>query len=191
MGGHLLLRALAEHRVKPDAAILVAPMLGFTAPYPDWLGQKVAQLMTHIGDPARAAWRVSEKPGSPLDQRRMLLTHDADRYDDEVWWHEHAPETLLGPASWRWVEAAYNSFLKLAQPGVLEAVTTPILILAASRDRLVSIKAIRRDAARLPGARLHVYGPEAAHEILRESDSVRDDALARIDAFLNEVPGPE
>ena len=29
MGGHLLLRALAEQRITPDRAVLIAPMLGF------------------------------------------------------------------------------------------------------------------------------------------------------------------
>lgn len=189
MGGHLLLRALAEKRIAPDAAVLVAPMLGFTTPYPDWLGQKVGAMMGRVGDPARAAWKISEKPGSPLKMRQMLLTHDADRYADEHWWRVAVPETALGPGSWRWVERAYTSFLGLARPGVLEGVTTPLLILAASADKLVSSKATVRDAARLPNATLHVYGPEAAHELLREADAVRNDALARIDAFLDGVTG--
>lgn len=187
MGGHLLLRALAEQRVAPDAAILVAPMLGFLAPYPDWLGEKVAGLMCRIGDPARPAWKISEKPGSPLAARRQLLTHDAARYDDEQWWHEAVPETLLGPGSWGWVRAAYTSFLKMAQPGVLESVNAPVLMLVARHDGLVSSKAAIRDAARLPDCTLHVYGREAAHELLREADGVRNDALARIDAFLDRV----
>lgn len=185
MGGHLLLRALAERRIAPDAAVLVAPMLGFTAPYPDWFGQKVAAVMCRIGDPARAAWKISEKPGSPLRMRQMLLTHDADRYADEHWWRVAVPENALGPGSWRWVERAYSSFLSLARPAVLEAVGTPLLILAAQTDKLVASKASIRDAARLPNATLHVYGPEAAHELLREADPVRDDALARIDAFFD------
>lgn len=185
MGGHLVLRALAEGRIAPDAAVLIAPMLGFTAPYPDWLGQKVGSIMCSIGDPMRAAWKVSEKPGSPMKLRQLLLTHDEQRYADEQWWHEAVPETLLGPASWRWVERAYASFRKMAAPGTLEAVKTPLLILAASADKLVATKATVRDAARLPAATLHVYGPEAAHELLREADPVRNDALARIDAFLD------
>lgn len=191
MGGHLVLRALAEHRIAPNAAILVAPMLGFLAPYPDWLGEKVAGLMCRIGDPARPAWKISEKPGSPLAARRQLLTHDAARYDDEQWWHEAAPETLLGPGSWGWVRAAYRSFLEMVQPGVVEGVTTPVLMLVARHDGLVSSKAAMRDAARLPDCTLHVYGREAAHELLREADGVRNDALARIDAFMDRtVPQP-
>ncbi len=185
MGGHLLLRALAEGRVSPDAAVLVAPMLGFTAPYPNRVGVWIAKLMMAIGNPQRPAWRISEKPGTRIEARSKLLTHDARRYADEDYWHSAMPETLLGPGSWRWVEQAYRSFMVMGRPGVLERVRTPILILAAAKDKLVSIRAIRAAAARLLHAELHVYGPEAAHEILRELDAVRDDALARIDAFLD------
>lgn len=187
MGGHLLLRALVEQRIAPDAAVLSAPMLGFTAPYPDQLGLFIARLMNRIGKPERAAWGASEKPGSPLRFRQMLLTHDDGRYADELWWKAERPEVALGPASWRWIEEAYASFIALSVPGLLEQVKTPVLVLAASADKLVSAKSTQRLAPRLPQGTLHVYGPEAAHELLREADPVRNDALARIDAFLEEA----
>lgn len=187
MGGHLLLRALAEARICVDAAVLVAPMLGFTAPYPNGIGLAVARLMCTIGRPERAAWKVSEKPGSPMPLRQNLLTHDPDRYADELWWQDHDPMLKLGPASWRWVREAYASFLHLAQPGLLETVTQPLLILSASADKLVSARATAQAAQRIASARLHAYGAEAAHELLREADAVRTDALDRIDAFLRDV----
>ena len=37
MGGHLILRALAEGAITPDAAVLIAPMLGLHAPF-GWAG---------------------------------------------------------------------------------------------------------------------------------------------------------
>jgi lysophospholipase len=186
MGGHLVLRALAEQRIAPDAAVLSAPMLGFNAPYPDWLGHKVASLMCRMRGSATAAWKESEKPGANMAMRKMLLTHDANRYQDELWWHARNPVTKLGPASWGWVRAAYASFLGLAGAGRLEAITTPMLILSASRDALVSAKAIRRDAARLHSAHFHEYGDGVAHEVLREADPTRADVLRRIDDFLKE-----
>lgn len=185
MGGHLLLRGLAEQRIAPDAAVLVAPMLGFTAPYPDRFGLIIARLMNHVGKPDRPAWNVSEKPGSPLRLRQKLLTHDDQRYDDEVWWKTTRPDIALGPASWRWVEQAYASFVAMARPGFIEGITTPVLVLAASQDKLVSASATRRVAARLTNGSLHVYGADAAHELLREADTVRSDVLARIAAFFD------
>jgi lysophospholipase len=63
----------------------------------------------------------------------------------------------------------------------------PVLLLAAAHDRLVSLPAIRRAAARLPKSELVVFGPEARHELLRECDAVRDKALAMIDRFLDRL----
>ncbi|MFM6854900.1 MAG: alpha/beta hydrolase [Sphingopyxis sp.] len=189
MGGHLLLRALAERAVAPDAAVLVAPMLGFAGDIPLAIGHFVARLMCRIGPAQRPAWSSSEKPGSPARLRQYLLTHDDGRYADEQWWHAHAPQTVMGPASWRWVDAAYRSLRQQNRPGMLEHVAVPVLILSATRDQLVSARAIRRAAARLPHATLHEYGADASHELLREVDNVRDDALARIGAFLREATG--
>ncbi len=184
MGGHLLLRALAERVVACDRAVLIAPMLGFIAPYPDRLGVAIAAVMCRLGKPTRAGWRENERPGYGAVLRQRLLTRDDRRYADELWWHAKDPTLALGPGSWGWIAASYRSFVGLGRPGRLEAVDTPVLILGAEGDRLVSPQAIRRAAARLPAATLHLYGGGSAHEILRERDDVRTDALARITAHL-------
>lgn len=185
MGGHLVLRALAEKVVDPDAAILSAPMLGIRAGgVPSWIGHAYAKLMTRIGDPKRAAWKVSEKPGTPAALRHKLLTHDKARYDDEPGWWDVRPELKMGPASWGWVERALDSTRRLERPGVLETIETPILILATTADQLVDTKRIIVDAERLPDAQLKLFGDEAAHELLREADLVRDQVIDAINQFL-------
>lgn len=186
MGGHLTLRALAEKRVAPDAAVLVAPMLGLkSAPFGPRLGARIARLMCRIGDPRRSAWKSNERPGVPDRGRQGLLTHDPARYEDELWWKSEKPEIALGPPSWGWVAEAYRSTLALERPGTLEAVTTPILLLAAAKDRLIDSAAIERAARRLPDVRFRMWGDESAHEILREADLVRNAALDEIDRFLD------
>lgn len=187
MGGHLLLRALVENSVRADALVMVAPMFGLNAgPLPPWLGARIARLMCRIGDPARPAWSEGDKPLEGAGVRQARLTHSIARYADEVWWRRTHPEIALGPPSWRWLEQAYRSTAMVARSPRLSAVHIPTLILATRADRLVSPAAIRAIAARLPDARLHFYGGEAAHEILREEDAVRNDALSRIDGFLDE-----
>ena len=192
MGGHLVLRAaadgaLAQSGKDPDAIVLSAPMLGFVSAIPQGIQHLVARIMCRIGDPARMAWPVSEKPGSPLDQRAALLTHDSGRYADEGWWRETRPELEIGPASWRWVERGAASIEHLRAPGVLEAVTVPVLLLAARYDALVAWPAIQQAAARLPAAELAAWGPEARHELLREVDGVRDEVLGVMDRVLGRV----
>jgi len=186
MGGHLALRALVEGVVDPAAAVLSAPMLGLGSQrLPTGLLHCFATIMARLGDPARPAWKWSEKPGQMPAARVALLTHDPDRYADEQWWRDHRPELVMGPGSWGWVERALASMRLLNRPGVLEAVKTPILLLGTSIDRLVDWRAIERAARRLPNAELVAFGSEAHHEILREVDPVRDRAMDAIDRFLS------
>ena len=186
MGGHIVMRALIERRVDPDAAVLSAPMLGMAGPpLPLGVLHSVAGMMTRIGDPLRQAWKWSEKPGELPIGRKTLLTHDEDRYSDEQWWREHRPELVMGPASWRWVERAYASWKILEAPGAMEAVTIPVLIVSTSADKLVSHAANVRAAQRLPKGEIMALGEEAAHEVLREVDAVRAPIIRKIAEFLD------
>jgi lysophospholipase len=186
MGGHLALRAVAEGRIRPDALVLIAPMLGMAGPpLPLPVLHGVAGIMKRIGDPARPAWKWSEKPGELPAARVDLLTHDPDRYADELWWREQRPELVMGPGSWGWVERAYASSRSLFAAGVLEHITTPTLMLATTADRLVKFPAVERACARMPHCELVRFGDEAWHEILREVDAVRNRAMSEITRFLD------
>ncbi len=185
MGGQLALRAAAEGVADPDALVLVAPMLGFAGPpLAPWMWHAAARGMAALGPASRPAWKMGEKPGQPAGARQAILTHDASRYEDELFWREERPQLRLGAPSWGWVERAAESMRRTARADMLARVAVPVLIVSTRADRLVSARAIRRAVRLLPDARLLEFGSEAAHEILRESDSVRDRALARIDAFL-------
>lgn len=187
MGGHIVLRALIERRIAPDAVVLVAPMLGLrSTPFSQRMAAWIARLMTRIGRPERPAWKANERPTLPGASRQKFLTHSIERYDDELWWKEQRPELILGPPSWQWLAAAYRSTLDSFAPGRLESVNVPILLLCAEDDQLVSPPATIEAASRLPDARLIRFGAESAHEILREADPVRERALGEIDRFLEE-----
>ena len=187
MGGHLALRGVVDGKVAPDALVLSAPMLGFTGPLPPLVGHAVARIMKLVGDPARPAWKWSEKPGEVPLSRQALLTHDDERYKDELWWREKRPELVMGPGSWGWVERAYQSMRGLFEPGKLERVSIPVILVGTSNDKLVAMGAIEEAGRRLTNAELVRFGKEARHEILREVDQVRDRAMQAIDAFLAKV----
>lgn len=188
MGGHIVMRALVEHRIAPDAVALSAPMLGMKGP-PLPLGflHNAVKMMRAMGDPERHAWKVSEKPGQKPYMRAGLLTHDEERYEDELWWREERPFVEMGPASWHWVERAYASWRLLEEPGGMEQVETPVLIFSTTSDKLVSHFANVNAIERLPNGEMLEFGEEAHHEILREVDEVRGRAMDGIAEFLNRV----
>ncbi|GAA4051735.1 alpha/beta hydrolase [Parerythrobacter jejuensis] len=192
MGGHLALRAVEEGRIDPDAVALSAPMLGFFGQIlPGAIMHGAARLMANLGDPRRPAWKWSEKPGEMPAGRLRLLTHHDERYADELWWREKRPELVMGPGSWRWVERAYASMRGLFEPGKLESVETPFLLVGTTNDKLVDMGAIQEAAKRLPHGELLEFGKEAHHEILREVDPVRDRAMQGIQEFLDRVAPAE
>ncbi len=184
MGGHLVLRAITEGRIGPDAAVLVAPMLGLRSPIGARAGEALARIMARVGDPMRAAWKGHERPG--LLDRQRLLTADAARYADEGWWYGEQPDLQLGPPSWAWLVEAFASTRKQRSDPRLATITTPLLMLVAAADALVDPGATQAVVARIPGATMLQFGRESAHEILREADAVRDRALQAIDSFLDE-----
>ncbi|MEP0191642.1 MAG: alpha/beta hydrolase [Erythrobacter sp.] len=188
MGGHLVMRSLVESRIAPDAVALSAPMLGMNGPpLPLPFLHNVAKMMRGLGDPERQAWKVSEKPGEKPYMRATLLTHDVERYEDELWWRKKRPEVEMGPASWHWVERAYASWRVLEEPGGMERVEVPVLIFSTTTDKLVSHPANVSAVQRLPNGELLEFGEEAHHEILRETDEVRGRAMASIADFLDRV----
>lgn len=182
MGGHLVLRALVEGAIRPDAAVLVAPMLGVRSVF-GRLSERFARLLAGLGNPMRPAWKGNEKPYT-TETRANLLTHDPERYADELWWQAQNPAILTGPPSWRWLVEAFRSMRELeARP--IESMRVPLLMLVAEADGLVDPRVALRIAPRLPDAQVVRFGKESAHEILREADPVRDRALDAIARFLD------
>lgn len=192
MGGHLVLRALLEGRVKPDAAILSAPMLlPRKGGLPFWVSHWLARLMARLGPEDRHAWKVSEKPLEALAMRRNLITHDVERYADEGWWLDQRPELRGGPPSWRWVERAFASARIFSDRAALQQMTVPTLILATRADQLVDAGTIEAVAAAMPHTDLYWFGDDARHELFREVDAIRQDVLAHSFRFLDDVaPAP-
>lgn len=184
MGGHLLLRALIDKRPALDAAVLIAPMLQVNSyPMPAWLAPQIAEFMCQIGWANERVWKPPPG-GMPWGSTRQRnLTSCRERYEDELHWWAAQPGFDIGSPNWGWLCEAFHSSAAFFTAEKLATVTLPVLIVAAERDRLVSAEAIRRIAGQLPDARIE-WVNDAAHEILRESDTIRRDALDRIEAFL-------
>lgn len=186
MGGHIVLRQLVEQRPTIDGVVLSAPMLEMSGrPLGQRFGRLLARLCVRIGWADQHAWQENERPSLPGSSRQRLLTHSAERYEDEMSWREKLPDLRIGPPSWQWVAAAFASSARLFAPGLLEGFATPVLLIGAAQDRLVNPEAIRRAAARLPNSEL-IMDRDALHEVFREADEIRGPIIEAIRRFLDE-----
>ena len=113
----------------------------------------------------------------------QLVTSDPVRFQrSQDFLAAHPTLRLAGP-SWGWLEAAYRSMAEVTAPGYAEAITTPMLICGAGKDRIVDTNATRAFAARLPNGR-YVEFEDSEHEILMENDSIRARFWAEFDGFV-------
>ena len=189
MGGHLLLRTVIDRKPKLDAVILTAPMLEVNSkPIPIGIAPDIADTMYWLGFGNMPMWKTPPAMLEPGGRRNRNLTASPERYSDELHWWGLEPAYNTGPPTFGWMRAAFRSRAATFTPEKLRQVGLPILIIGAEKDRLVSAAAIREAAALLPNVELMMM-PDAAHEILRDCDAVRDRALARIDAFLAGLGG--
>lgn len=185
MGGHLMLRVLVAGQAKIDAAVLVAPMIEVNSGIvPPRLARAIASAATRLGLGARPLWGAPLARAPAGSKRQRALTGCVQRYEDELYWWDMEKDHAPTAPTFGWLHEAYSS-ARHFRPEALARVNVPVLLIGADRDELVSAAAIRRAAGLMPMAELVMF-PDCAHEILRERDAVRAEAMARIDRFLAE-----
>jgi lysophospholipase len=183
MGAHILLRAMHDRPKQFSAAALSAPMLqALTRGYPPRLARLMCRAQNFTGRQAQWVMGMQERDPLKMTFLDQLVTSDPRRFErTQTFLREHPGLRLAGP-TWGWLEAAYHSMDLVMSPGYPEAITTPTLIVSAGRDRIVDTNATREFARRLPHGRYEEI-VEAEHEILMETDAIRDRFWTAFDEF--------
>ena len=189
MGGHIVLRHRAEHGTAgspyfAEGIVLSAPMVDIMmTPAERALGAVLTVAATSVGLRNRYApvWSAFPPPydGNPL-------TRDRARYERMERLMRETPTLAIGWPTVGWLAATRRSVAILRSRGYPERIGTPVLMVSAAADRVVSNAAQARLSARMPDCRLETI-PESRHEPLMETDDVRARFFALLDAFVDEV----
>jgi len=184
MGGHVVLRALLSGLVKVDRAIVTAPMIDL--PMNKVVSAAVAVLcsaacMAGLGtryaigfgdsDPARGTF-----DGNPLtrDRDRFAAIHSATAA---------TPGAEMGGPTFGWLNAALNSIGVLRTLSSSTPAQCPILLCTALEDVVVSVEAQHAFSEAQPSC-TQIRFENAAHEILQETDAIRDRFWKSFDRFI-------
>ena len=188
MGGALLLLALVKGETRLSAGFLTAPMLGIsTAPWPPWLTRGIVAATGLIGLKDAYALPVYDPLADHFDIDR--LTHDRARYDRYKAQLLACPDLAIGAVTWGWLDFALKASLAIAAPGALERIGLPVSIVAAGEEKLVLNAAARIASRRLPkGAYTEIAG--AYHELLMETDPVREEVWTAFDSLIQPIISP-
>jgi lysophospholipase len=133
------------------------------------------------------AWVMGMAARDPLKLRfeDNLVTSDRRRWSDAQALVARNPELRLAGPTWGWLKAANESMARVLSPGYAEAITTPVLVCGAGKDRIVLTPVEAAFAKRLPHGQ-YIAFEDSEHEILMENDSIRARFWQAFDAFVAE-----
>ncbi|MBM3644623.1 MAG: alpha/beta hydrolase [Alphaproteobacteria bacterium] len=171
MGGHVLLRSLAERgSTWLTGGLLAAPM---TALKREAILRTILLLMPPVAA-VDQRYLYGTGPFRVIGREFAInrVTHDERRYRFTDVWYGAEPRLLLGGPSIGWVRQAIRSVDKQNRPGLLETIVPPLTLLSAGQDRLVDSASHAPVAARLSAGELERFD-DARHEIMMETDAIR------------------
>jgi lysophospholipase len=186
MGGNILLRNASLSGSWFSRMVLSAPMIAISRQKlgaPPVVSRLYAEALAGIGLGSKYARGGRDQPLEFDPFEGNPLTSDRERYQRNRLVLEAAPALGLGSPTVAWLRAALRSVAKLTTPDYPLKVEVPLLLFAAGMDSIVSSRAIEEFALRLKVG-THVMFPQARHEILQETDEIRQRFWAAFDAYL-------
>lgn len=179
MGGNILASALIDHPMLFDRVAFMAPMFDVrTDPFPEWLAYGVVWSQEALGLGVRKPPLASEFSENEVNnvttspQRRKVFFEQRLKFRD----------VLTGPVTASFGRAALEAAWFVQSRAA--DMKTPYLLFQAGSDQLVDLKGQDDFCAASQLYCNKVVYADAQHEILMEKDSIRTDALKKIDAFF-------
>jgi len=189
MGAHVVLRFLHENPRRFACGVLVAPMLALnTGRYSPRVTKSAAAVFSLWQPSTRLVFGVEDRDPLDLPFERNFVTSDRARFERTRAQLKAQPFLRVYGPTFGWLNAAFRSIRQLTRRGFPEAITTPLLVVGAGRDRVGKTEAIRDYVKRLAHVR-YVEIENAEHEILMETDRIRSRFWTEFDAFLEERLG--
>lgn len=173
MGGHIALRLIHDHPTVAEKVVLSSPMIeifnfsvirritGFVAEFAVKAGMGHAYIpCAHRYNPDKEKFEGNRLTSDP---KRFMATRKEIMNNRKL---------TSGGVTYRWLWASFQSIDIVNHPGYAENIKTPVLMISAGSDRVVSIKAQKRFSARLSDCRF-IEIKDARHEVLMETDAIR------------------
>jgi lysophospholipase len=169
-----------------DAIVLSSPMMEIdTAPYPEFIAYALVSIRVALDQGGEyAPDRHGYDPHLPFEGNDV--THSRARFEMNKAMIARRPESALGGPTNRWVMEAMRAG-RIARREARRLVV-PTLLLQAGEDEVVQSGGQDDLCREAPRCRKIVLAG-ASHEILMETDRIRDPAFAEIRSFLRSQSG--
>jgi lysophospholipase len=188
MGGCLVASTAAKNTNLFDAIILCAPMLSLQMPT---LVKKLIHIfgfITKVGLEEKAVAKPEwskDKGWRESSFRENQVTSDQTRYERTLRLIREHEELAIGGLTIGWVYGALKRTKEMSSPGWIKKIKPPLLLLNANKDKLVNPSENKKICDQSDTVTIEDIDSE--HEILMETDLIREQAWNAIDEFLKET----
>jgi lysophospholipase len=186
LGGNILLRGAQDEASPFSRMILLSPMIDVHTQMlgaPRALVRAYASVAPVLGLATAYVRGGADEPSDLRKFENNRLTSDFVRWSRIKSIIEAAPDLALGAPTIGWLRAALRSCAMLSRPDYPKYVCVPMMLFAAGADRVVSAQAIEDFAVDLKSGG-HILMPGSRHEILQETDAIRQRFWAAFDAYM-------
>jgi lysophospholipase len=182
MGGLVAALYGIDHPGNISGAIMIAPMFAInTGPWPHWLAYDIASGLDWLGYGASYVFGHGDWREKPFSENQ--LTHSKARYEYGVRLFRDDKHLIIGGVSNRWLKTSMDYGEKALRQA--PRFKSRLLMFEADDDSFVLHKPLQRFCRAAPHCE-KLFMPGSKHELLMETDVIRDKVLARIFKFLEE-----
>lgn len=183
MGGHIALRFIHDHPKIAEKAVLTSPMFDIrTPPLTGWMIRLMTRVAVKLG--FKQAYTIGSSDYTDEKFEGNSQTSDPVRFMDQKEAIAKNSDLALGGVTYGWLSAAFDSIDIITQPDYGEKISTPVLIVGAGDDEVVSNDAQKKICRFLINCR-RIEIPGARHEIFKETDAVRSIFWNEFDGFVH------
>lgn len=185
MGAHIALRFLYENPALFKKAVLVSPMIDIQIPF--YLRKWIKAVAFFMKGLKMRGISVVDNPGYSDSEKHFLknpLTTDRYRFSRRLKLLRKKPDLDSGKITWGWLVATFRSIELFQKQQTAKTIHTPILMVSGGLDRIVSIRAQKTFCKKTAGCTFKMM-PHAKHEILMETDTIRNHFWHEFDEFIN------
>ena len=179
------MRAALEGRISPKRIVLSAPMIDL--PMGGIKRNAIALLsrgMVLCGLGGRYVFGFGDYDPARVKFDGNPLTGDLKRFEAIHAAMAATPGVEMGGPTFGWLAAAFRSIATLRRQARSQMPLCPVLLCTAGADRVVSVAAQGEISAVLPSC-TQLKIADAAHEILHETDPIRDRFWKAFDEFTD------
>jgi alpha-beta hydrolase superfamily lysophospholipase len=187
MGGLIILTAIMNGWIKPQALLMSSPLLGLpNKPVPQFLARPLARALTGLGIGSVNIPAVGEFEKSSFE--RNLLTSSADHFARLKATPYPCPSPTFG-----WLDATFRALEYCWDPNNLRSFSVPTMIMVGSEEQVVDLGAIKQwaqETKKISGAKVDLTVFEGAkHELFSEVELHYRKAIAVAQVWIREYLG--